>query len=77
MPRSFPDIDSLRRAATNHNFRQPDLNEPEECYREALANFVSSIDMVESQEIRTSHAWDTWSDQEKLDLLQRKMSKHG
>jgi len=42
MPMSFPDMDSLTRAAEVHKFRPPVELETEEEYRNALADHVAS-----------------------------------
>lgn len=72
MPRDFPDIKSLERAAECHSFRQPNEGETEAAYREALADHVQTRDFVESQEIRTSKGWDQWSADDSKDMLRRR-----
>lgn len=52
MPMYFLDYQSLIEAARVHGFRRPDPDEPEEEYRWKLADYVTSIDYVESMEIR-------------------------
>ena len=49
MPMDFPDMKSLLFAAKIHKFRQPSKNEPEEKYREALADHVAPHDFIESE----------------------------
>lgn len=71
MPMDFPNMDSLKRAAEVHKFRQPNEGETEQQYRTALADYVRPIDFIESQEIRTSKGWDQWNDAESLDMLKR------
>lgn len=58
MPRDFPDMASLTRAAKQHKFREPVEGESEAVYRDQLANHVQSIDLVESLEIRNKVGWD-------------------
>ena len=71
MTMDFPDMNSLKLAAKVHGFRMPNLNEPEEEYREALADYVFPRDIIESQEIRTGHGWDKFTGPEKTDMLLR------
>lgn len=71
MPMNFPDMKSLIAAAKVHKFRQPEQSEPEDSYRTALADFVSKIDFIESQEIRNKRGWDRWNEKENLDTLRR------
>lgn len=59
MPMSFPDMNSLRRAAMTWRFREDNEGESEADYREALADHVLSKDYIESFEIRTGKGWDT------------------
>ena len=61
MPMSFPDMDSLVRAAEVWKFREKDEGETEIQYRTALADFVQDGDLVESMEIRTGKGWDEFS----------------
>ena len=60
MPMDFPDLPSLMRAAMVHRFRKPRDDEEEGEFRTALADHVSSIDFIESCEIRTAVGWDKW-----------------
>lgn len=61
MPRSFPDLDSLKWNAQMRNFRQPNEGESENDYRAALAQHVQDLgDMVEAMEIRSGKGWDQW-----------------
>ena len=71
MPMDFPDMKSLERAAEMWKFRKPGPDESEESYRNALANFVASQDIVESQEIRHKVGWDKWNDRQGEDLVIR------
>lgn len=71
MPMSFPTMESLKRAAEVHKFRQPNIGEEESDYRSALANHVTPIDFVESQEIRTGKGWDKFDEGDRADLLIR------
>jgi hypothetical protein len=66
MPMSFPDFQSLKRRAQQRNFRQPHEGETEEQFREEFANFMVTVDSVESSEIRTGRGWDNQSPQELL-----------
>ena len=61
MPMDFPNMDSLKRVAKCHKFRQPRPNEAEADYRGALANHVQPRDQVESCEIRNKVGWDQFS----------------
>ncbi len=77
MPMNFPDSDefpargSLIQAASVHHFRQPNDGETQDAYRAALANHVSSIDYIESCEIRNKVGWDKFSDEQNMDMLKR------
>ena len=75
MPMSFPDLDSLKDAAKVHHFRPPEEDESEEDFRVALANHVSSIDLVESEEIRNKVGWDKFTDTQNRSMLTRQFSK--
>jgi hypothetical protein len=72
MPMSFPNMDSLKRHATMLKFRQPNKDESEDDYREALANHVQPIDFIESCEIRNKVGWDQWSEEQNRDMLRRR-----
>jgi len=69
MPMDFPDMDSLKRRASVHGFREPKQNESENEYRQELADFVKPIDQIESMEIRAGRGWDKWSEQQQTDCL--------
>lgn len=71
MPMDFPDLKSLERAARVHNFRPKENSETVDKYRSALANWVTTRDLIESHEIRTGKGWDQWTDEENRDLLKR------
>ena len=71
MPMSFPDLKDLISAAEVHKFRELNLGETEDEYREALADHVKPIDLIESQEIRTGKGWDEWNAAENADMLRR------
>lgn len=71
MPRDFEDACSLHDAAKRHDFRSIIEGESDEHYREALANHVTSIDIVEANEIRHGIGWDRQS-KEQLDTLGKK-----
>lgn len=71
MPRDFPDMASLLKAARIHKFRQPTENEAMNQYREALADHVFKLDVVESGEIRSGRGWDKQTPEERFSLLLR------
>lgn len=71
MPMYFPDLKSLCYAAEVHQFRQPNPHEAEPDYRKALADHVSTRDIVESEEIRNGVGWDQWKDAQKSQFLVR------
>ena len=71
MPMDFPDMKSLKFAAKVHKFREPRIEESDEGYREALADHVANIDLVESQEIRHKVGWDKFDEIQKVDLMFR------
>ena len=73
MPMSFPDMDSLKRAAGIWKFREPDKDETEEHYRTELADFVVTKDSVESMEIRTGSGWDKWDTNQQKESMRRAM----
>ena len=73
MPRDFPDMKSLTRAAEVWQFRQPNEGEQERQYRQALADFVAPKDFIESEEIRNGKGWDNWNDGENAAMLGRSM----
>lgn len=58
MPMSFPDMKSLEQRAELRGFRPPYEGESESEYREAFADFMFTVDRVESVEIRTGKGWD-------------------
>ena len=69
MPMSFPDMNSLTRAAQVHNFRKPLEDETEEDYRKALHEHVKPRDQIESFEILFGVGWDQWTpDQQRQSL---------
>ena len=71
MPMSFPNMESLERAAVMHKFRPAESGETESQYRGALADHVKPIDFIESQEIRTGKGWDKWDESQNKDMLRR------
>ena len=75
MPMNFPDMKSLVNAAKVHNFREPYSLETEESYRSWLADHVSSIDALESEEIRNKVGWDQFSDSQNLNYLRAQIRK--
>lgn len=75
MPRSFPDMRSLEGAAYVHKFRKIREGEGEPEYREALADHVKSIDLVESMEIRTGKGWNAFSETDNLMMLLQAASR--
>ena len=58
MPRSFPDLASLKNNAKSRGFRQPYETETENDYRSAFADFMVNVDLIESGEIRSGLGWD-------------------
>ncbi len=72
MPMSFPDMESLERAAEMWKFREINPGETEDDYREALADHVEPEDFIESNEIRFKVGWDQWSDEQNRDMLRRR-----
>ena len=72
MPMTFPDLDSLKMAARVHDFRIINNSESEQQYRNALADHVSTIDYLESCEIRNKVGWDQFSDEQNKDMLRRR-----
>lgn len=75
MPMDFPDLKSLKFAAKAHKFRDINENETEIEYRNALADFISSKDFIESEEIRNSVGWDKWDEEQKSSMLIRHLLK--
>jgi hypothetical protein len=75
MPVDFPDLDSLKEAAKIHKFRSINENETEDDYRNVLADHVSDVDFIESQEIRNKIGWDQWDSGQELDSLLRVTTK--
>lgn len=75
MPMSFPDMESLEFAVKCHKFRGLNDGETEAQYRKSLADHVSKIDFIESQEIRSGKGWDQWNDGENADMLIRSLLK--
>jgi hypothetical protein len=69
MPMDFPNMDSLKRAAKNHDFRQPEEGESEDEFRAKLANHVTPRDRIEGHEIRTGKGWSKWNEAEKYGLM--------
>lgn len=72
MPMDFPDMKSLKMAAEVHGFREPDKDETEPAYREALANHVMDRDFIESEEIRNEVGWDKFTEIQKSMMLRRR-----
>lgn len=68
MPRSFPDMASLKANAVARKFRQPEEGETEEAYRKAFATYMVDIDQVEAVEIDSGRGWD---DMLPLEVLMR------
>lgn len=71
MPRDFPDMASLQRAATIHKFRPPLEGENEHDYRMALATHVEGRDFVESHEIRNGVGWNKFTDEQRMAMVLR------
>ena len=69
MPRSFPTIEHVQRAAYSHGFREMRQGETEDQYRAAVADHVQSRDLVESMEIRTGKGWNAFSEIENLQMI--------
>lgn len=72
MPMDFPDLKSLQMAAKAHKFRDINDDELEDDYRNVLADHVSPIDFIESEEIRNKVGWNRWSDEQNKDMLRRR-----
>ena len=72
MPMSFPDMESLEMAAEVHKFRKLNEGETEEQYRLALAEHVSPIDFIESEEIRNKVGWDRFTEEQNRAMLRRR-----
>ena len=72
MPMDFPDMNSLKRCAECHDFRQPKKGESEDDYRTALADHVQPRDYIESLEIRNKVGWDKFSQAQNKDMLRRR-----
>ncbi|MDU8350893.1 hypothetical protein RYA05_03175 [Pseudomonas syringae pv. actinidiae] len=62
----FPDYASLIRGAQMRKFRQPTEGEPEDVYRAAFADFMTTVDPVESAEIRLGVGYGRAGPMEKL-----------
>ena len=75
MPRNFPDMDSLKRAAECHGFRKPLDDELEAEFRTALADHAQDHDLVESEEIRNGVGWNRFNDQQNLDMVRRQLAR--
>lgn len=73
MPMSFPDMNSLVRAADVWSFREKGEEETEIQYRTALADFVQDKDMIESMEIRSGKGWDEFTSGDEASTLARAM----
>lgn len=66
MPRSFPNLKSLENNAAMRGFRTINKSETEDEYRIAFADFMKTVDIVESMEIRSGKGWDQLSPEELL-----------
>lgn len=75
MPMNFPDMKSLEFAAKVWKFRELNEGEAEIEYRTALADFVASKDLIESEEIRNGVGWDKWNEGQKGAMLGRSFFK--
>lgn len=71
MPMDFPDMNSLKAAARIHGFRIINNHEPEDEYREALADHVRSTDFLESLKIRNKVGWNKFTEEQNADMLKR------
>lgn len=69
MPMDFPDLKSLKSAATLHKFRQPNEGETEDDFRKALADHVKPIDYIESCEIRNKVGWDRFTPKQNQEMV--------
>jgi hypothetical protein len=74
MPINFPDFESIIKRGRMWKFRAPFDLETEREYREALADFVQSRDLVESYEIRSGVGWDRWDAEQERDMVTRAFS---
>jgi len=75
MPMDFPDAKSLIMAAEVHKFRQPKEDETIHQFRLTLADHVSKIDFIESEEIRNGKGWDKFSEVENLSMIARQIRR--
>ena len=71
MPLDFPDFVSLVHRAEQRGFRQPYAGEAEHEYRQALADHMLPIDLVEALEISAGVGWDQYNAWDRLILLKR------
>jgi len=76
MPMDFPDMKSLINAASIHNFRKINKDETEIQYRNSLADHVTKIDFVESEEIRNGCGWNKFSDNQNAAMMGRSYFKN-
>lgn len=74
MPMSFPDLNSLKLAAQVHKFRNIQKGESEDAYRNALADYVQSRDLIESCEIRNKVGWNQFTNAQNRDMALRGIS---
>jgi hypothetical protein len=72
MPMSFPNLTSLKNRAKQRGFRDIESNESEDQYRTSFADFMQSVDFVESMEIRAKVGWDEFEPHLKQKYSQRK-----
>lgn len=75
MPMDFPDLASLKTIAKLHKFRKLNDGESEAHYRLVLADYVESLDFVESCEIRNKVGWDKFTEEQNREILIRRFRK--
>ena len=73
MPMDFPDMKSLEGAADIWKFRKLNKDETEIQYRNALADHVSTRDLIESEEIRNGCGWNKFNDGQNKAMLARRL----
>lgn len=69
MPMDFPTMESLKRTAEVHQFRQPNEGESEKDFRQSLHEHVKPVDRIESFEILFGVGWDKWTREQKKQSL--------
>lgn len=66
---NFPDFESLKRRAEQRQFRQPLEAETEAEFRTAFADFMVTVDRVESGEIRAGSEFHVMGPGDKLKAM--------